>query len=264
MLVLQGDPAPDFLRSEKGLLPKRGLAPKRRINMSNGKTIARVKKPFFSVYDVPIGNYPVAYKVVNTLLFGEFVESRMILAFGKYDLILCSCIEGKKHNDVYETKVVSCPYRETLPVSLDLLSKGGALNELEIKIYFSKPLSAKVEVVNLSSRVRIYDPVKNLTSESMRKVEIHVEGEITAELIVVKQRVEELTKGELEGEMAYDKPGHEERKQPESQVRSYRSLGIKVPNPVLSSPLGQVPSRPGLHRTFQQSEPPLKPPEGSG
>ena len=150
--------------------------------------IASAKKDFWSSLNIPLASHPVACKIANIILIGELFSEKTILAFGKYDLILCYRKGENEFGPVYDTTVITRTFCENLPVIGSGIS-GVLPGALEVSTRFSRPLRAHVRT-GKPANLKIRDLVKTVISYTTW-VEVQLEGEIIAEIAPAQEIVQE-------------------------------------------------------------------------
>ena len=150
--------------------------------------IASAKKDFWSSLNIPLASHPVACKIANITLFSELFSEKTILAFGKYDIILCYRKGENEFGPVYDTTVITRTFCENLPVIGSGIS-GALPGALEVSTRFSRPLRVHVRT-SKPANLKIRDLIKIVISYTTW-LEVQVEGEIIAEIELAQETVQE-------------------------------------------------------------------------
>ncbi|MFZ5631768.1 MAG: hypothetical protein ACOY40_02890 [Bacillota bacterium] len=262
----------------------------------SSQILAGVKKDFWSFLTVPLAGWPAACKIANINLFSELTSEKTVLVFGTYDLVFCYQKGIGRNGPVYDSAVVTRTFTE----SISLIGSGisGTLSgTVEVRAKFSRPLRIHIRPGRLTN-LKMGDFIKSLLFRRAC-VEIQVESEIAAEITLVGETVQKADPAALsdsppEGAVAarevriHDpeeladlvakilrqreekRSGlrgavHQERERAVSRPGGGDPGGVKMPRPDLEKmDLGQIPSRPGLSRTFVQNAPPSRPPGPGG
>lgn len=143
--------------------------------MAMSNILSSFKKKFYTSFNLPLTGYPLDCQVAEAYLYGKLLEDKTLLAFGKYNLIFCFNNHRENFYPVHLTSRTFCEkfeVTETLP------------KDIEIKPYFSQPLYA-VTRPGKQQNPTLLSLVKNIFLFHTW-IEVHIEGEITVEVIVNK------------------------------------------------------------------------------
>lgn len=152
------------------------------------QVLATTRKEFWDSFTVPLAHYPVASRVSATTLLGELLPDGSVLIFGRYELLFCYKDEHPLAAG-YHTVMVPRTFGEKVQPACSWAA--GALGgEVELFLSFSRPLRVHTRP-GRPARFSLVDWWKSVFSYPAW-VEVQVEGEITAEIVLVARSLPEL------------------------------------------------------------------------
>lgn len=153
------------------------------------QVLAAARKEFWDSFTVPLAHYPVTGRVSAATLLGELLPDGSVLIFGRYELLFCYKDEHAPAAG-YQTIMVPRTFGEKVRPACSWAAGAPGGGEVELNLSFSRPLRVHTRP-GRPARFSLVDWWKNIFSYPAW-VEVQVEGEITAEIVLATRSLTEL------------------------------------------------------------------------